>query len=244
MAGDPKIQISTELLRTLHRLHRQLTDLRSQRDRGPLQIKASEARVTKAQQEVERIKDEQKITKLVSDQKQLQLREREDRVTALATKLNSAASNREFSTLQEQIAADKQANEVQSDEVLEVLEQLDEIAEKLAAAEAMLAQESQEHDKRVQEVQQRQEVVQGNLSRVESELQQAESQLPAAVKGDYRRIADAKGEEGLAAVEDESCTACYQRLTTQYIERLRMSTLVRCPNCDAFLYFPEDRRVS
>jgi predicted nucleic acid-binding Zn-ribbon protein len=244
MAGDTKIQISTELLRTLHRLHRQLADLRSQRDRGPLQINASQARVTKAQQEVENIKAEQKQIKIVSDQKQLQLREREDRVKELSTKLNSAASNREFSTLQEQIAADKQANEVQSDEVLETLEQLDVIAEKLDVTESALAEETQQHEQRVQEVQKRQEVVQGNLTRVESELQQAESQLPSAVKGDYRRIADAKGEEGLAAVEDESCTACYQRLTTQYIERLRMSTLVRCPNCDAFLYFPEDRRVT
>ena len=244
MAGDSKVQISTELLRTLHRLHQQLADLRTQRDRGPIQIKASEARIRAATVEVDSIKEKRKEAKKVSDQKQMSLKEREARISDLETKLNSAASNREFSTLQEQIAADKKANEVQSDEVLEVLEQIDQIDEQLAAAESTLASEQNDNDQRIEEIRDRQKVVQASLDRIESELLESETELPAVVKGDYKRITDAKGEEGLAAVEDESCTACHQRLTTQYIERLRMSNLVRCPNCDAFLYFPEDRRVS
>ena len=244
MAGDTKIQISTELLQTLHRLHRQLADLRTQLDRAPVQIKASEARIASAESEVDAVNVRRKDAKVVSDQKQLQLKEREVRINELAAKLNSAASNREFTTLQEQIAADKQANEVQSDEILEVLEQIDQINDDLASAESKLAVEKKENEQRIADIKQRQAIVQGDLERVEAELIKAESQIPASVKDDYKRITNSKGEEGLASVEDESCTACYQRLTTQYIERLRMGNLVRCPNCDAFLYFAEDRRVS
>ncbi len=47
------------------------------------------------------------------------------RIVDLEGKLNTAASNREFSLLKEQIAADEQANSVLSDEILEALEQLD-----------------------------------------------------------------------------------------------------------------------
>jgi predicted nucleic acid-binding Zn-ribbon protein len=241
MAADPKIQISAELLRTLHRLHRQLADLRTQRDRAPLQIKASRARVEAASAEVEAIKAEKKDAKIVCDQKELQLKEREARISDLEAKLNTAASNREFSTLQEQIAADKKANEVQSDEVLEVFELIDAIDQRLTVSEAKLANEEGDNSLRIEEIEARQKVVQASLDRVEAELLQAETELPSAVKGDYKRITDAKGEEGLAAVEDESCTACNQRLTTQFIEGLRMSNLVRCPNCDAFLYLPSDR---
>ena len=80
MADDPKIEISTALLRTLHRLHRQRSDLQSQIDRGPRSIKASEARVTAAGSEVVSIKERLKASRIVSDQKQLQLKEREARV--------------------------------------------------------------------------------------------------------------------------------------------------------------------
>ncbi len=244
MAGDPKIEFSTALLRTLHRLHQQRTDLKSQIERGPRQIKASQMRITEALERVQTIKDRSQAARLVSDRKQLQLAEREARLKDLETKLNTAASNREFSMLQEQIAADKKANEVQSDEILEVLEQLDGIAQELTAAKAELATQQEENEQRIAEVEARQKVVSGELDRVELELKEAETAIPSAAKGDYQRITEARGEDGLAPVEDESCGSCYQTLTTQFIERLRMSNLVRCPNCDAFLYFPEDRRVT
>ncbi|MCP4778924.1 MAG: hypothetical protein GY880_32315 [Planctomycetaceae bacterium] len=76
-----------------------------------------------------------------------------------------------------------------------------------------------------------------------SELEDSEKQIPNEVMVEYRRIIKAKGEEALAPVEDESCGGCYQVLTTQYIDRLRLSVLIRCPNCNAFLYLPESTRV-
>ena len=75
-----------------------------------------------------------KTAVLACDAKQLQLRSREDKIKDLDAKLKTAASNREFSLLKEQIAADKQANEVLSDEILEGLEYIDELAAVVQAA--------------------------------------------------------------------------------------------------------------
>ncbi|MCG8648909.1 MAG: phospholipase, partial [Pirellulales bacterium] len=121
MSTSSKIEISTELLRTLHRIHRQLADLKGQLERGPRQIKAGDAMVAKAQGDVDEIHDSFKQARMASDEKQLQLRSRELRIEELEAKLNTANSNREFATLKEQIAADKQANSVLSDEILESL---------------------------------------------------------------------------------------------------------------------------
>ncbi len=85
--------------------------------------------------------------------------------------------------------------------------------------------------------------LQSELARVNSELEQSENQIPSEVMVEYRRAIKMKGEEALAPVEDESCGGCYQVLTTQYIDRLRLSVLIRCPNCNAFLYMPESTRV-
>jgi uncharacterized protein len=77
---------------------------------------------------------------------------------------------------------------------------------------------------------------------VEAELAETETRIPLAVKADYQRVVDSKGEEGLAPIDGDSCGGCYQTLTTQMQENLQMSQLVRCPNCNAFLYLPENRR--
>ncbi|QDT05262.1 Putative zinc ribbon domain protein [Rubripirellula lacrimiformis] len=240
MSSASKIEISTELLRTLHRIHRQLTDLHSRIDRGPRQIKAGETLVAKATADVESARQAIKAAKVTSDEKQLQLATREARMKELQAKLNTAASNREFNTLKDQIAADEQANLVQSDEIFEALEQIDVLEKALAEAEAELKKQQSEHTVRVKEVESKQVILKDDLAGVEQQLAAYEAKIPAAVLGDYKRITSAKGEDALAPVDENSCGGCYQTLTTQHIETLRMSVLMRCPNCNAFLYFPEN----
>ena len=50
--------------------------------------------------------------------------------------------------------------------------------------------------------------------------------------------------EALAPLESDSCGGCYHTLTTNDIARVQMSLLIRCPNCNAFLYLPEDNRIT
>ena len=243
MPNDAQIKISTVLLRTLHRIHRQKTDLDGQIARGPRQIKAGDALVAKAESEMQVIKEHLTKANLLSDEKQLQLKSREDKIVDLQTKLNSAASNREFDLLKEQIAADKQANSVLSDEILEAMEAIDELEVELKDAQAEVERQAGDQAKRISEVESKTADLHKELDRVTAELEESEKQIPAEVIGEYRRVISAKGEDALAPVEEGSCGGCYQVLTTQYIDRLRMSVLIRCPSCNAFLYLPENTAV-
>lgn len=81
------------------------------------------------------------------------------------------------------------------------------------------------------------------LERVEAELAAAEAELPAAYGIEYKRIVAARGEEGLAPVDGEICGGCHQTLTSQMMNRLYLGESVRCPNCGAMMYLPEDRTV-
>lgn len=243
MPSNVKIEISPTLLRRLHRIHRQRADLKGQIERCPRQVKAGEAMIAKAETDGITLREKLKRATVACDEKQLQLKSREMRMVDLQGKLNTAASNREFSLLKEQIAADEQASSVLSDEILEALEQLDLIAEQIRQADQELAKQRADQTARVAEVEAKLAELQIELERVENELEESEKQIPASAVVDYKRLTDARGEDALAPVEGDSCGGCYQTLTTQLIDRLRMSMLIRCPSCNAFLYFPEDRQV-
>ena len=150
--------VTGEALRELHRIHRQLTDLRSRIERGPRQIKAGESSVGKLELEVEQAKELLKRARMTADEKQLHLKSREDRIEEFRTRLNGANSNKEFELLKEQIAADEQANSVQSDEILEGLERIDQLHEIVAAAEKELKETTKEHETRTKTVEGRAQV--------------------------------------------------------------------------------------
>ena len=233
--------VSASALREIHRIHRQITDLRSQLARGPNQVRAAEALLERLETALTTAKESLTRTRVSADGKQLQLREREQRIDDLQVKLNTCNSNREYQALKEQIAADRQANSVLSDEILEALEKIDVLQAEVTKTQA-------DHNKAAEalrsvrtETEGKQERLEAELLRVTQELKGAEQALPADFRADYDRIARARGEDTLAQVEGEVCSSCYHLLTTQTINELLLSKPVFCKSCGALLYLPEDR---
>jgi uncharacterized protein len=227
-------------LSELHRLHRQLADVRDRIARGPKQIQAAEAGYKKFETDLARAKDTYKQAKLSADDKQLQLKSREAKLLELRGKLNQAETNQVYQTLKDQIAADLQANSVLADEILEALENLDLYQANIGEANANLLKAKEELEKTRRRVAEQQQQLEGELSRVLAELQQVEDQLPEDFRKDYQRIAKAKGEDALAPLEGESCGGCYQMLSPQTISQLHMGRPIFCSSCGRLLYLPTE----
>jgi uncharacterized protein len=229
----------TESLRTLHRIHRQLADLRDRMERGPKQVRAAEANVKRTEAELATAKDAYKQAKLAADEKQLQLKSREAKLSDLEGKLFTAQSNREYQLLKDQMAADKQANSVLADEILEALETLDQLQANIKLAEENLAKTVEDTAKVRERVGAQQHGLETELARVSGELQAAEGQLEGDFKSNYLRLARSMGEEALAPAEGDCCGGCSQTLTPQTMNALRLDKPVFCKSCGRLLYLPE-----
>jgi uncharacterized protein len=231
--------IGTSVLRTLHRIHRQLSDLTGRLDHGPRQVRATEANVQHRNELLAKAKAEAKTCRMAADQKQLQLKSGEDKVKELRRKLNAAASNREYQAFLEQIAADEMANSVLADEILEALEKVDAFQKDIAAAEAAAAAAQQRAEESRREVAQQQPVLSADIARLEAELQQLEATLPDEIRELYRRIVRQKGEDALAVVENQFCGGCNQQIPLNMLNKVMLGQPVFCKTCGRLLYLPE-----
>jgi predicted nucleic acid-binding Zn-ribbon protein len=229
----------TDSLRTLHRIHKQLTDLRDRLERGPRQTKAAEGAMKKTEGEVTVAKDAYKTAKMASDEKQLQLKQREARLADLQAKLFGAQSNKEYQLLKDQMAADKQANSVLADEILESLDKLDQLQAAIKAAEEVHGKMKDELAKVRKRVEDQQQGLENELARVTGELKSAEDQLDGDFKANYERLSRSMGEEALAPVEGGCCGGCSQTLTVQTLNVLKLDKPVFCKSCGRLLYLPE-----
>lgn len=231
-----RMKIPSAQLRELHRLLKQRQDFRNQLERGPRQLAAKAALVTNAAAALDAAKLKLRELKMSCDRMQLQLRDRENKIAGLDVKMNQAASNREYQTLKEQIAADKQANNVLSDEILETLEQIDAAVKGVADAEAKLKTMQSEEITFKQQINQKMEVVKSELQRVSEAYKAAELLLPDDFMPEYTRVVNARNDEALAGVENSTCGGCYHVLTPKVADRLRLDQVVFCPSCGALLY--------
>ncbi len=230
---------SLDTFRTLHRILKQKTDLESRLRRGPQQLAASQTRVNHCEGELDEAKKKVQSARMAADDKQLQLKSREARVENLNAKLNTAASNKEYQAIKEQIAADEQANAVLADETFEMLEKIDELNATVTKIAGRLKTCQDEFAVVASRVEVERAKLESELQRVLGEMQQTEAKLPGDVKSDYLRMVKTRGESSFAEVEGGTCGNCYQTLTHQVLNNLMMKRTVFCSGCGAVLYTPE-----
>ena len=224
------------LLQTLHRMLRQLTDIEDRMRRGPMKVKVVESNETSfATDEAECLVRQEELRRSSND-KTMQLNEREAKIEDMKHKLNTCDSNKEFQLLKDRIAADLQANSVLQDEILELLERLDVVNEEVAQAKANHQKAKDETIAMREKVQLELSELEAEKARVTTELAEGEKGLPGAMTEDYRRLVRLKGENAFAISMIDTCDNCNQRLTTQTVSDLMLKKLVYCPGCGAVLY--------
>jgi predicted nucleic acid-binding Zn-ribbon protein len=132
------------------------------------------------------------------------------------------------------------AGSVLSDEILESLEKIDQLAATAKDAEKLVAAGKQELEKSRQTVHDSAATIAGDIRRLETELAEAEKSLPADLKADYQRVIRSKGADGLASADDGVCSGCGQQMTLNMQNELRIARLVFCKSCGRILYLPGD----
>ena len=231
--------VITETLRTLHRIHRQLSDLRDQIATGPRQIAAHTAQVDAGEAARLAAQEGVKKAKMAADQKQLLLKSSESKLHDLNGKLNACKTNREYQTLTDQIAADQMATKVLEDEILEALERIDTVRKTLPAADAVLTVARTQMAATKARVDSSATALSSEVQRLRVELEEAEQGLPADIRGVYDRVIKNKGEDGMAPLDGESCGGCFRQITGNMYSELLMGRMVMCRSCGRLLYLPE-----
>jgi predicted nucleic acid-binding Zn-ribbon protein len=231
--------VIAETMRTLHRIHTQLSDLRGRINAGPRQVAAHTSQVEAADAARIAAQDAVKKAKMAADQKQLQLKTAEAKIKELDGKLNACKTNREYQLLTEQIAADRMATQVLEDEILEALERVDAVKKDLPTAETAVAAARKLLDGTKARVAAEATQLDGEVQRLRGELEATERDLPADMRDLYDRAVKLKGADGMAALDGHSCGGCFHQVTGNMHSELLMGRVVMCRSCGRLLYLPE-----
>jgi predicted nucleic acid-binding Zn-ribbon protein len=233
------VALATETLRTLHRMQRQLEDLRGRLEAGPRRVAVLAGGVRAAEGRRDAAKEEVKQARLAADQKQLQLKTAEAKLTDLEGKLNACKTNREYQLFRDQIAADRMAAQVLEDEILEALERIDALKPAVPEAEQGIVEAGRKLAEEEARVRGEQGQLEAEVARVRGDLDLLEKELAGDLREKYDRVVRNKGADGMAAVDGRSCGGCHQQITTNQLSELLGGRIVTCRSCGRLLYTPE-----
>ena len=223
-------------LKEIHDIRAKLEELTAQIELGPRQIAARNKLIETKKSELEVRRGKLKHLKVAAEQKSLQLKSTEGKIHELEGKLNVITTNREYDALRTQIAADKMANSVLEDEIIEALDGIDVVQLDLKKFEQELAAVEAEMAAFATAVRQLEPGLRQQIDELQLRVGNVEALLPPEIAPGYRRLVNAYGARALAPVVGKSCGECFVGLTPQTLVELKSGKFKFC-TCGRLMYF-------
>jgi predicted nucleic acid-binding Zn-ribbon protein len=227
------------ILRKLHHLRRNASDLRDEINRGPLTLKSHQAKVAKREENVRESQEAVKRLKVTIHEKEGELRAKNQQIEKHQRQLNEAAGKKEYDALKAEIAADKQTVAKLEDEIIDLMTEMETRAAHLPELQQEVDRAKKESAKVVDDIQTRRNQLTDRLNEVHQEIKAAEDSLPADLRPQYDRLVAARGEDALAGVQGRTCLACYTEITAQQNHELGQQQFVLCKSCGRMLYLAD-----
>lgn len=235
---DLKAQISG--LVKLQELDSEIYALGIEKAAKPQEIKDIEAAFELKKQDLAAL--EKKSLDLQKQRKEieLELAANVEGVKKLSGQLFSLKTNKEFQTMQQQIADAKADGSLIEEKILISLEESDKIkvqidAEnlKLKDEEKIFLQQKKAVESRIQEMGQR-------LSQLDAQRKQVIPEIDPKMLHEYERILHSRGGLAIVTVKDNSCGGCHMLVPPQVINLIKMyERIITCEVCNRILYIRE-----
>jgi len=227
------------VMREIHRLRKLARDLQEQLERGPRQLKAQQAKVTRQETLLREEQDAIKKLKVATHEKEVSLKTTHSQITKHQKQLAEAASKKEYDALQNEIAVDKQRTAQLEDEILAALTEGEERAAKVPELEKSVRQAKEEAVAFEKGTAERNAGLSAHLAETQAKLKEVEANVPADVRILFNRISTAMGADSFASVQNRTCAACHTGLTAQQYTDLQQEVFIVCKSCGRILYPPE-----
>lgn len=232
----------------LQSIENRLRAAKSQLSRCRRTVLFQENQVRNLQSQHDAKLEEIKLTKVQSDRLELELKSREEVVAKYRTALNTAKTNKEYSTILTAMNTSKADNSKLESQVLELMKNI----EADQALCEQLNEQIEEQKNRLEEVRKESEVkaqkFEQSIANIQVEWDKAATEIPTEALDLFKRIADTYDGEAIAfaekldhRTENYSCGGCFMGLTLEIVNALMLKDeIISCPNCTRIIVLAKE----
>jgi predicted nucleic acid-binding Zn-ribbon protein len=173
-------------------------------------------------------------------EKELELAANAEGVRKLSGQIFSLKTNKEFQTMQQQIADAKADGEVIEEKILIFFEESDKIKAQIDSENLKLKCEEKTFLQQKKEAELRSEEIGGRLSQLDAQRIQIIPGIDPKMLQEYEKILHSRDGLAMVTVKDNSCGGCHMLVPPQVINLIKMyEHIITCEVCNRILYIKE-----
>lgn len=232
------------LLIRLQAMDKTLFDLSQERDVIPGRL----ADLTQAEQALQNQLDAQQALLDEQLKRRAGLEEIADNIRArlrrAENRLMGSKSTKEFQAANAEIDDGKDALKDNDTQLLEVMEQVEALEQKVAGLKQRFEELSAASQEERGQLEERYHNTDNEISRMIGKREELAGEVDKGLMKDYDFIRQARDGVALAAVSEGTCTVCHMSIPPQQFNELqRMDKIMSCPSCRRLIYWAEAEQL-
>jgi hypothetical protein len=235
--GSIVLSSSIELLTTLQRLDQKISDKKREAEGAARQLRSLEAAAGERTAEAARARDVSNEARARQTAVERELAELEEKMKDRRMRLQRIRNEKEMQATQREIDTIKERIGQLEEQELQVLEETEGLAAKVAQAEENLRQGQLALDAERAQL----EAKESELAKAVDRDAQVRKELAATIDGGlvrrYEFIFSRRGGTAVVAVRDGTCQGCHMHVPPQlYNQILKGEEVFACPSCHRLLF--------
>jgi uncharacterized protein len=163
----------------------------------------------------------------------------EGKIKRSKTRMGEVKNNKEYQAILKEISDLETEIREKEDGALELMETIDHLGGELKALEKEVAKQKQKLQQDKKELQHEADQLKGRLGRIEALQEKVRVKLEPELWKRSEVLLQKQAGIVVAAVEGGVCQVCHLNIPPQkFIELQRDESLMQCPNCHRFMYWP------
>jgi len=186
------------------------------------------------------LEDSVKALQVKRKDRENDLSTKEDSIKKLQSQLYQLKTNKEYTTMQGEIARIKADNSLIEEDILKIFDQVDVENLKIAKEKEFLKGEEVKLNEEKRKVEEETKRIGAEVNTLKTQRNALTEKIDKKVLAKYDRIIKSKDGLAVVPVTGGSCQGCFRILPSQVIHEIRMKKdLVVCESCARILYIEE-----
>lgn len=240
---NPREQI--EFLKSIQVLDREIHVLRQEKDGFPDKIRAIESLLEAKKKSIRDAEADLKVLQVKLKENEVSLQQKEDQVKKLQLQLYQLKTNREYSTMTQEIEGLKADNSLVEEEVIKLMDGIEAAKKKISEEKVTFDKEKGVSQKEKDAISSRAKEIDSRLAQLTSEREKIAPDIDRQLLARYERVLQNRDGLAIVQIEDGACGGCHLNLPAQVVNDAKLKEdIVVCGSCSRILYVDDNVEIN
>jgi len=206
-------------------------------DDVPAKMKELDDTLEQKSAEVKNLEENSKKLQLERKAKEVDLGTKEDSIKKYQTQLSQVKTNKEYSTLEKEIANVRADNSLLEEAIINLLDKIETAQKDIKKEKEVFEEEKKKIGEQKKKIEAEKKAAQAEVDDLNNKRKDFASKVDKKVLSKYERILHNKDGLALVPVAGDACGGCNMNLPPQVVNEARLKKdLTFCGNCARMLY--------